>query len=333
MTLQRSPKRPMWGLNRRPSLEHEDADGSSGEPQMSALHDVSDALADLVERLSTHIVRIHGARQRGLTGVILDDAHLVTSSRALRRDEGLRADFATKDGRDVELELLGRDPGSDLALLRFDPDAVEANPAPPVWRSDAPRPGDLAVAVARPGRSTRASLGMLGVVGGAFEAPGGGRIDRYLELDRDLPRGFAGGLLCDVRGAAIGLVTPGILRGVTVTLPSSTLVRVAAHLRQHGHVPRGYLGVGVYPASLPAPTAGHVGRTRAVAVVALEHGGPAAAAGLQVGDIITSLDASPIDSPWSLRAALADKGGTTATLGILRAGAAQDLEIAVESRP
>jgi S1-C subfamily serine protease len=294
----------------------------------ASIESLSDSLSSLAERAATHLVRIRQRRRRGLTGVLYAEGLLVTSSRGLRSDtdiEGAVGDVT------FDLELVGRDPGRDVALLRFDPPS-DLNLIAPTWRTDAPKVGELVFALARPGQTVRAALGVLSVVGGPFSSHGGTQIDHYLELDRDLPRGFTGGLLLDAAGRGIGINVPGVFRGVTVTLPSTTLAEVVGKLQQHGHVPRGYLGVGVSTARLPGDIADDVGQSRGVAVVALEENGPAATAGIGVGDIIISIDAQSITSPMSLRSRLLDRGGDTINLRVLRAGQTEDLNVSVGTR-
>src|SRR6185503_19310791 len=91
----------------------------------------------------------------------------------------------------------------------------------------------------------------IGVLGPAVRTPWGGRLERYVESDRQIPRGFAGGPLVDADGAVIGMNTRTLVRGADLAIPSVTLRRVVAELQAHGGVRRGYLGVGAYPAQLP----------------------------------------------------------------------------------
>jgi S1-C subfamily serine protease len=293
-----------------------------------SIQQTSRELATLVEHAQTGLVRI--ASRRGLTGVVFADGKIITSSRALRRDEGIRASV---DDQELELELIGRDPSTDLALLRYASDDLELEVTPVSWRAEQDLAvGELAVSVARPGRTPRAALGMLGVVGPAFRGPGGGEIARYIELDRELPRGFTGSLLLDTEGKGIGINSASVLRGLTVAIPGSTLTKVVDQIERFGHVPRGYLGVGVYPARLSGALAQHVGQDHAVAVVGLEEGGPGAAAGLQVGDLIISIAGHAIASPLELRAALLDRGDQSAPVRIVRGGTSQDLTINIGAR-
>ena len=295
-----------------------------------ALPDLTQELTALVDTGRGHVARITSNGWRGVTGVVIEPGKIVTSSRVLRREDDLSAQIGDET---VALDLVGRDGGTDVALLKYDADAIADAPTIPTWRDpDDLRVGEIALALARPGESVRAALGILGVVGGPIRAHGGAQIGRYIELDRDLPRGFSGALVLDAEGAGIGVVMPGVFRGVTLVLPSSTLLHVAGEIGTHGHVPKGYLGIGVYPASLPKDVADDLGQSKGAAVVALEEDGPAAKAGIQVGDIIVSIATDKITSPLTLRSALLDRGGQTLPVGLLRAGKREDLDVTVGAR-
>ena len=150
----------------------------------------------------------------------------------------------------------------------------------------------------RPGRTARASLRAIGVLGPEVETPHGGNLDRYVESDRQIPRGFAGGPLVDADGGVIGMNTRTLLRGTDLAIPTVTLRRVVDELLAHGGIRKGYLGVGAYPAQLPSGAAGAL-------VASIDDGGPAATAGVLVGDVLLEVDGEAIDGPDTLRAALA----------------------------
>jgi S1-C subfamily serine protease len=150
--------------------------------------------------------------------------------------------------------------------------------------------------------------------------PWGGRLERYVESDRQIPKGFAGGPLIDADGSVIGMSSRTLIRGADLAVPAVTLRRIVAELQQHGGVRRGYLGVGTYP-------------VQGGAVVAnVEQGGPAATAGLLVGDVIVEAAGTAISGPDSLRTALADRPGETIKLAILRGGVRQELDVTLGSK-
>jgi S1-C subfamily serine protease len=152
------------------------------------------------------------------------------------------------------------------------------------------------------------------------KTPWGGTLERYIESDRQIPRGFAGGPLIDADGAVIGMNTRTLVRGADLAIPVATLRRVVGELEQHGGVRRGYLGVGTYPAKGGA------------IVASVEDGSPAATAGVIVGDVIVELDGVAVGGPDALRTALLDRPGKAVKLGILRGGAKQELDVTLGSR-
>ena len=236
--------------------------------------------------------------------------------------------MATSTTRDAE--VIGRDPGTDVAVLRV----AGGGLTPAAFRDRAGLAvGNLALALGRPGRSVRASLRAIGVLGPSVRTPHGGKLDHFVESDRQIPRGFAGGPLIDADGAVIGMNTRTLLRGEDIAVPTATLQRVVAELVAHGGVRRGYLGVGAYPAQLPAALAQLAGRDRGALVASVEDGAPAATAGVLVGDIIVELAGAPITDPDSLRLALGDRPGETVELIVLRGGAKQTLSATLGSRP
>lgn len=281
-----------------------------------ALHALDAALAGAVAAAApsvVHVARGHG----GGTGIAWT-ADLVISASFHTPDRtqvGLATDDGELDRRDAE--VIGRDPGTDVALLRV----AGGGLTPATFRDlDTLGVGNLALALGRPGRTARASLRAIGVLGAAIETPHGGRLDRYVESDRQIPRGFAGGPLVDPDGAVIGMNTRTLLRGSDVAIPTVTLRRVVAELEQHGGIRKGYLGVGAYPSEAGA------------LIASVEAGSPGAAAGLIVGDVITAVDGAAITGPDSLRGALAGKPAQAVTLSILRGGTKQDLSVTLGSR-
>jgi len=165
-----------------------------------------------------------------------------------------------------------------------------------------------------------ASLRAIGVFGPEVKTPWGGTLDRYIESDRQIPRGFAGGPLIDADGQIIGMNTRTLMRGTDLAIPTSTLQRVVAELQAHGGIRRGYLGVGTYPVDGGA------------LVASVEDGGPAATAGVIVGDTIVELDGVAITGPDSLRTALHDRPGKAIKVAVLRGGNRQELDVTLGAK-
>ncbi|TMQ06931.1 MAG: PDZ domain-containing protein [Deltaproteobacteria bacterium] len=303
------------------------------QPAQNIFHALDQALAAAVATAGRSVVQIARGHGHTGTGIAWADDLVISSSFHTpdRTKVGIPA-AAGQPGEDLDrrdAEVIGRDPGTDVALLRVTGGGL----TPAAFRDIGDLAvGNLALALGRPGRTVRASLRAIGVLGPTVRTPHGGKLDRFVESDRQIPRGFAGGPLVDADGAVIGMNTRTLLRGSDVAVPTATLRRVVAELQAHGGVRRGYLGVGAFPAQLPASVAQLVGRDRGALVANIEDGAPAATAGIQVGDVIVELAGTPITDPESLRLALGDRPGETVELVVLRGGAKQTLSVTLGSR-
>jgi S1-C subfamily serine protease len=279
--------------------------------QLDVFHALDQGLAAAVAAASPAVVNVSRGHTGG-TGIVWSEDLVITSSFHTpdRTKVGTGAGDGNLDLR--EAEVIGRDPGTDVALLR-----VEGGGLTPAKLRDVDglAVGNLALAIGRPGRSARASLRAIGVLGPSIDTPQGGKLDRYVESDRQIPRGFAGGPLVDVDGAVIGMNTRTLLRGADLAVTVETLRRVVAELQAHGGIRRGYLGVGAYPTGQGA------------LVASLEDGGPAATAGILVGDILVEVDGVPVHGPDSLRSALADRPAKPVKIVLIRGGQRQELDV------
>jgi S1-C subfamily serine protease len=279
------------------------------QPLHDVFHQLDQALAAAVSAAAPSVVRVARGHGHGGTGIAWSEDLVITSS------------FHTPDKTKVDdrdAEVIGRDPGTDVALLRVTGGGL--TPAK-LREIDGLAVGNLALAIGRPGKTARASLRAIGVLGPEYKTPWGGKLDTYVESDRQIPRGFAGGPLIDADGAVIGMNTRTLLRGADVAVPVVTLRRVVAELQQHGGVRRGYLGVGAYPAQGGA------------LVASLEDGGPAAAAGVLVGDIIQQIDGEAVTGPDDLREVIGDRPGKTVKVVLSRGGQKVELDVAIGSKP
>jgi S1-C subfamily serine protease len=235
-------------------------------------------------------------------------------------------------GETVAATLAGRDQGTDLAVLRLADGAQAATPAT-LAPDDALRVGALVVAVGRPGESVTASLGAISAIGGEWRTWQGGRVDRFVRLDLTIYDGFSGGPLVDAAGRVLGVNTSGLTRAAPVTIPVSTVARVADELLAKGHVRRGYAGVAVQPVEVPERIAREHGLTAdtALLVVAVEQGGPADRAGLLIGDVLVSIDGSPLREPTDLLAGLS--GRDPVEIRVVRGGSPLSVSLTPGDRP
>lgn len=300
------------------------------QPAQNVFHALDQALAAAVATAGGSVVHVARGHGHAGTGIVWADDLVISASFHTpdRTKVGIAKPDGELDSRDAE--VIGRDPGTDVALLRV----AGGGLTPATFREIGELAvGNLALALGRPGRTVRASLRAIGVLGPAVRTPHGGKLERYVESDRQIPRGFAGGPLIDADGAVIGMNTRTLLRGEDLAIPTATLRRVVDELAAHGGVRRGYLGVGAFPAQLSPPLAQLAGRDRGALVANVEDGAPAATAGIIVGDIIVEVAGTPVTDPDSLRLVLGDRPGETVELIVLRGGAKHTFSVGLGSRP
>ncbi len=283
----------------------------------------------LVEGLSAArpgIVRVEGRRRYALSGTVWDEHTVVTTSRAVERDEDIRVGL---EGDTHPATLVGRDPGTDLAVLR-----VEAGLPVPIWTDEAPQVGQLALIAGRPGETVRAGLGIVGMVGGPWRTALGGRIAFELRTDARTFPGFSGGPLLTPAGTVLGVNTAALTREGSVTLPTETVRRVVEALRTHGRMRRGYLGLGGQPVELPGGVQEAAGQRTGLLVTSVEPGAPAADAGLTVGDVVLRFGEERVRHPRGLAALLGEETvGQGVTVTFARGGALSELNVTVAERP
>jgi S1-C subfamily serine protease len=294
---------------------------------MDTLAQFSSDLADVVERAAGSIVQVHG-RRRPASGIAFREGLVLTTTRALGRDDGLRV--RTTDGRIVTAELAGWDPATTLVLLRV-ADLV----APALTPATTPRVGELAIALGRSwSNAITATIGMVSVIGGPLATGRGRAIDRVIRTSAPMHSGFAGGALLDAGGGLIGLATAADIRGLGVVIPADIAWKTAAALAEHGTTGRGFLGVAGQVARLVDRQRDRQERSSGLLVVGVSSGSPADAGGILVGDIIVEFDGHAVESPLDLLDLLqGDRIGRPAPVRILRGGTLTDLTVTVGRRP
>lgn len=290
------------------------------------LQDVSDALASAVETAGQSVVRVEGRKRLAGSGVVWSaDGVIVTAHHVVRKEAGI--EIGLPDGSAATATLVGRDPTTDLAVLRLESGGLAA----PAWADlDGVKVGHLVLALGRPGRMVQATLGVVSALGQGWRTPPGGQIDRYLQTDVLMYPGFSGGPLVAAGGAVIGLNSSALLRGVSMAVPAPTVRRVVEALLQHGRMRRGYLGVAAQPVRLPEALHETLGQESGVLLVAVEPGSPAEQAGLALGDTIVALGGEPVRHMDDLLGALnGDRIGATVPVRIVRGGQVQELQVTV----
>jgi S1-C subfamily serine protease len=290
----------------------------------------SDHAAQLVERTGSSIVAVHGGGRGSSSGIHWRSGVIVTAEEVLERDEDVK--ITLPSGRLVEASLAGRDPSTDVAVLRFQPDGL---PAASTADAAPLRPGHVVLAVGNHEGAPVASLGVVATVGGPWHSLRGGTIDNLIRVDLVLSRAAEGGALIDAQGSVVGMAVLGQRRRV-LAIPTSTIDRVVDQLLAKGHVFRGYLGAGLQPLrrGRPSHDPQPASSARGVLVVSIDPDGPAARAGLLVGDIVTTWNAKPIDRVRDVMHLLGvDSVGATVDLQLIRGGAPTTLKVALGERP
>ena len=285
----------------------------------------SNPLPDAVDQVAASVVGIV-SRRGAAAGVVWRAGVAVTSAAALWRST--RVQVVLPDGEQIDGQVRGVDAGTDLAALAFD-----GGPAPVAApAAETPlRAGDVVFAVGRePSGLVQASFGHVGAVAGEWRSWRGGRIDRLIRLDGGLYPGFAGAPVADAAGHVVGVASPVFSRSHAVVLPASTVDRVLNSLLAHGRVRQGYLGIAAQPVRAQIDGAAVDG----LLVSSVAEDGPAAAAGLLVGDVVVSAGGQPVSSIDALRSRLgADAVGGRIELRIARGGQAVALTLDVAERP
>jgi serine protease Do len=284
-------------------------------------------MADAIASVAPSVVQVQG-RARPATGIVCAPDAVLTTIRALGRDDGLHV--TTHDNRTLDAELAGWDPASGLAVLK----AANLNLSPPPRDDARPRIGHLAFAVGRSWTNAlTASVGIVAVIGGPLRTGRGRAIDEVIRTTAPMHDGFAGGAFVNTAGAIIGVTTAASIRGLGVVIPGTIAWKTALDVLQHGSPKRGFLGIAGQPVRLGTRQGGEAKRERGLLVSAVTAASPADTAGVLVGDVLLDFDGHAVESPEDLLQLLTgDRVGRAAPLRLLRGGQAQTLSVTVGTR-
>ena len=325
------------------------------------LQQLSDGWADLVERSAESVVSVDARRRFPASGIAWSQNLIVTAHHVVEVEDEIAVGLA--DGSQISASLLGRDPRSDLAVLK-----VEAELSPADWAErDQLRVGQIALALGRPGPRVKASQGIISgllrpgdmkrrrekaktVMRGAMkdrrrrrrlraEWRGGDWMrgkwalalaEQLIETDMTLYPGFSGGPLLGADGKAHGMNTSGFGRGISMALPVAVIRRSVNALLADGSIQQGYLGIGIQEARLPNTVAEALDQEQGLLIVSIEGDSPAAEAGLLVGDILTGLADQALEAVDDLQLLLTRlEIGSAVPLEFARGGVIQQGEITV----
>lgn len=294
------------------------------------LKNLSSEMGQLAQMVGPAIVRVEGRRRMPASGIVWsDDGLIVTAHHVVHHDQKITIGLA--DGETTQAELVGRDPTTDLALLRAE-GSFSAAPRAAITANNL-GVGNLVLALARPGRTVQAALGVVSALAENWRAPTGARLEYYLQTDVLMYPGFSGGPLVSVAGQVVGLNSSAMLRGASVAVPVNTIERVADSLLAHGHIKRGYLGISTQPVRLPAALAGQLGQETGLLLVSVEPDSPAESGGLLLGDTIVSVAGEAVRQHDDLMAQLSgDRIGSEIAVAIIRGGQLAEVSVTVGER-
>jgi S1-C subfamily serine protease len=298
---------------------------------LSSLTALSTDLARAGADAGPSIVYVDAHPRRDASGIAWDAHHLVTVDHAIEREDDIEILLA--NGAKATANLIGRDPSTDVAVLRTETTLV------PLERADLTglAVGHIVLALARdedgaPG----ASFGIVSSLDGPWRTWRGGDVDRFIRPDLNVYPSFSGGALVNADGRLVGMNTWGLSRRSALTLPVTTLERIVGTLASGKRIARGYLGVATQSVRLPDSLRAKLGRDQrsATIVVDVAPGGPADRAGLAIGDVIAAIGTAIIDDSDDLQRALgSDTVGTTRPLQVLRGGELREIAVAIGERP
>jgi len=296
------------------------------------LIELSNTLAEITERVAQSVVAVHTEARGSSSGVVWQSGLIVTAEHALRRDEEI--EVTLPDGRVAPATLAGRDPRTDLAVLKCEEAKLPPHNAA---KSEIVNPGSLALVVGR----TRASgpvaaLGIVSLVAAERRAWTGVALSPYIRLDIGLQPTAIGGVAVDAYGSAMGLATPRFSRFGATAIPTPTVATVVRTLLEKGRIPLGYLGVGLQPVRLPETLRQSLQRQERTATIVLEvePNGPAHDAGIVIGDILVSLAGRAVTRLEDIQTQLQGEAiGKSMPAKLVRGGAVRETTIVVGERP
>jgi S1-C subfamily serine protease len=285
----------------------------------------NDTMLDLpgaVARAARSIVAIHARPRIPASGIHWRAGVIVAASHTLKRDQDITV--TVEGGATRAATLAGRDPTTDLAVLRVDGAGLDT---PELVAADQLAVGQPVLAVGRPGTTVTASFGIVSALGAGWRTWRGGAIDRAVRLDLSVLDGFSGGALVTATGGIAGLNNSALARGAAFAVPVSTVDRIVDQLLASGRIRRGYLGVGVQAIRLRDGSSGTI-------VVGVEPDSPAERGGILLGDVLVAIDGAAVADAEDLMTALGgDRIGRAVTIRVIRAGEPKEIGVTIAERP
>jgi len=294
----------------------------------SLLRALSNQMADAVERVTPSLVIVNGRQRQPASGLIYGPNLVLTADHVLEREEDLT--IQTHDHRTLPAQFVGRDLGTDLALLRV----ANLGLAPAQATTESVRVGQLVLAVGRtPGDGPMASTGVVSTIGGPLRTGRGTILERYIRTDATPYPGFSGGPLIDAQGDVVGILTTGLVNGVALAIPMDIAKGIADTLAKQGYIKRGYLGISSQLVELPISQRAGRNQEHGLLIVKVDEHSPAQQGGVLVGDIVVALDGHSINDSEELQLLLVgDRVGRAVPVEVMRGNTLQTLSVTIGQR-
>ncbi len=293
--------------------------------------ELSEAMANAAEKAGSYTVLVDARRRMPASGIAFAKDTVLTAGHVVEREENIK--ILLGDGSEVTARLAGRDPGTDLAVLKLD--SAVATPAQ-IARTPA-RVGQFVLALGRPSADgIESSFGTINKIGGPVRTGRGGMLEKFIKTDVVSYPGFSGGPLVNGDGEAYGINTSGFgMGGEAITIPADAAWSIAETLIKHGKIKRGFIGVRSQTVNLPVEGRSQLKREQetGLLIVGIEKDSPAEKAGLIIGDILVGVAGVAVEHHDELFTRLSgDVVGKPTPMDVLRGGTLQSISVVVGER-
>ncbi len=292
--------------------------------------ELSDAMAEAAEHAGKSTVLVDARKRFPASGVAISADTILTADHVVERDEDVKV--ILHDGTELTAKLAGRDPGSDLAVLKLDKASATAAE---VSKTPA-RVGQFVLAIGRPSsKGIESSFGTVNAIGGPVRTGRGSMLERFIKTDVVSYPGFSGGPLVNGDGTIFGINTSGFSSGSAITIPADIAWKIAAILEKDGKIKHGYLGIRSQTVDIPEDSKKSLKREQSTGllIIGLESDSPAGKGGLMVGDILVGVAGTAIEHHDQLYTSLSgDVVGKSTAIDVLRGGKLESLKVTVGER-
>ena len=293
--------------------------------------ELSESMANAAEKAGKYTVLVDARRRIPASGIAFAKDMILTAGHVVEKEEDIR--ILLHDGSEAKARLIGRDPGTDLAVLKLD----SASASPAAAAKKPARVGEFVLAIGRPSADgIESSFGTVNKIGGPVRTGRGGMLEKYIQTDVVSYPGFSGGPLVNGDGEMYGINTSGFgMGGEAVTIPAELALKIAETLAKHGKIKRGYIGIRSQTVNLPAEAGSQLKREQetGLLLVGIEKDSPAEKGGLIVGDILVGVGGEAVEHHDELFTRLSgDVVGKPTPMDILRGGKLQTVNVVVGER-